>query len=96
MAVEPGSSTAGIKEVDDPVWPEPAYAYNVTENVDGTLNIEKKPQEVIDEIETEQRRQKREELFSKADVLFFKEQRGEISTGTWIAECQRIRQEYPQ
>ena len=37
----------GVIQVDDPVWPEPSYAYNVTKNPDGSLNVAKKSDEEI-------------------------------------------------
>ena len=38
----------GVTEAPDPVWPTPADEYFVTENEDGTLNVVRKPQEIID------------------------------------------------
>jgi len=87
---------AGITEVADPVWPTPSYAFNVSKNIDGSLSIEKKPDDEIAKIEAEQRRQERERLFAAADILFMKEQRGEVEPGTWLAECKRIREAYPK
>lgn len=37
----------GVVEVPDPVWPEPADEYYVTENEDGSLNITRKSDEQI-------------------------------------------------
>lgn len=37
----------GVLEVPDPVWPEPADEYYVTENEDGSLNITPKSPEQI-------------------------------------------------
>lgn len=47
MSNEADRKAIGIIEADDPVWPEPAYAYNVTKKPDGSLNIEKKSDEEI-------------------------------------------------
>lgn len=40
----------GVVEVPDPVWPEPADEYYVTENEDGSLNITPKSPEQIAEV----------------------------------------------
>lgn len=33
---------------------------------------------------------------TEADPLFFKEQRGEVPTGTWLAKVDEIKARYPQ
>lgn len=87
----------GIIEVSDPVRPTPESDYYIQEIDEAPyLSVVKKSDEQIAEQEAAKRSQQRAVLFAAADILFMKEQRGEVEAGSWLAECKRIREEFPK
>ena len=46
--------------------------------------------------EAEVQRNRRSAYQSEADTLFFEEQRGEVSAGTWAAKVDEIKARYPK
>lgn len=90
----------GVEEVPDPVAPEDfsTDTYFMIEQDEAPYVIYiRKTDEQIEQARVAQADQSREAAYkSESDPLFFKEQRGEVPQGTWIAKVQEIRSRYPK
>lgn len=90
----------GLTEIADPVDPEDySNLTHYRQEIDGApymVYTLKPQQQIVQALNAQAQSARTAAYLSETDPLFFKEQRGEVPAGTWLAAVQAVKDAHPK